>query len=690
VEIEITWSAAYTLKEASESIVFQKSEGVSVTVDQGFNIPDTLLPNYSALYTAASLDENQLGNFQFERDTENGTFKFTGSITTLTARQGYMDCGDKWIFFGGQVSSTSELDVPTAIDASGKRTFAQFKAALSAFKAEGSVSASTETGLFAYNIQVTKNGTASSKVAGHSASKVEQQWIENGKGPVLPVDVVSTFDDEYGRWYEVVDFNFEGVAGNYSWIKKTTRYQITEEDYTPFTISREWEKKDIVINRTFQPVRYRTRGGWKEEAVSWCADWDDYAFGETNEGETPPSWISRGYQATYGNWQPWFVKAEYIGNYGDDFGSFIGRAGTGFCRYTPDRFGQKPLHYSLKTNDAGAVGGFAAWSNSGNAKEVETQARDLTYTHSLVVKGFSSYTREVLLLKKYKVRREYMRWCAAFDSYQVGGANAGDTPPEWESYGYLERYGEWNTNYVKALCTEGDNSGALIGLYGTSSSRYTPPPQNIGMNYTLADAQTGDVGGFRAWSNSGNIKEVETQARDLTTTYTTPAHGYSVYDHVLAEATVLSNSGEPEMDGDTGVQLSAIAYEHPAFSVTGQRKRRKTVTTVERLYLVVNPALISNPYIPAAESSLTGGTNTSIAYKVVRVSEYLWAIEKQTTKFHEWEADLLETEDGEIRNFPQVNPSGHYHYYDFPQTTNSVFGTDTTAGKVSYIRTVYD
>lgn len=867
VEVEIKWTDSYQLSDAASAITFQKFDGSSITIDQGFGIPDSLLPNIAANYNAAALNENQLANFQFERDQENGTFRYTASITTLTAKQGYVDAGDRWILFGGQVNSASAIDVPSAIDSSGIRTWTQLKAALATFKTEGSVSASTETGLFSYNIQVMKNGSASSEVAGQSASPVEQRWIENGRGPVLPVDIVSTYDTVNGLWYEIVDFDFDGVSGSYSWKKKTTRHQIADAGYTTFMVGSDWKKEEVVVNRTFQPVRVRNRGNWKEEAVPWLSDWNAQA--QYTPDAPPASWISSGFQALYGDWQPWFCKASivppqtlvptedypddwlvstgYVPNdlvthasqswrctsyfpnkgfsptgaatsnaywtyvstaqhneyedpipvpagygdawnvgltyaggavchiktvepkfgydiirffkytainvpvtgqapafgspywtslgmnslgtsnvnaSGDNFGDFIGRSGTGYSRYTPDRFGQKSLNWNQKILDKGVLG-------IGGGVNVTPITRDLTYSYICPAHGFAVYDHEVVLLKKYKARREFVAWNEAFDSYQAGEANEGETPPEWESLGYLERYGAWSSNYVKSEWVSGDDCGALVGLKDFGPQRYQPTPHNIGMNWSTADRQAGILG------LSGGVDVVPIN-RDITYLHTTMAYGFSVYSHALMDAVVLTASGEPEMDAETGVNLTANAYEHRALSVTGYRKRRRIASKVERKYLVVNPALITNNPVPEDISGITDDTNTNVAYKLVRIQEFLWAVEKMTTEFLPWEADghryatwnaedtydadtvLLYSATGlyykaksavaanvvptndtywevteevpEIieANYPEVDASGYYHYWHFPAASSSVFGTDTTAGKVTYLKTVYD
>jgi hypothetical protein len=824
VEIEIAWTAAYSLAVASSSIVFQKFEGASVAIDQGFGIPDSLLPNYAANYNAAALAENQLGNFQFERDQENGTFRFTGSITTLTARQGYIDCGDKWVFFGGQTASTSLIDVPSAINGGVALTFSAFRTtALAGFKSEGSVSASTETGLFAYNIQVQKNGVASSYTAAHSASNIEQRWIENGRGPVLPVDILSSYDDVYGLWYEVVDFKFDGVAGNYTWQKTTTRYCAPSAgswvDFSPTVAP---EKKDVVFNRSFQPSKYRNRGNWKEEAVPWHESWNGYE-GST---EAPETWISLGYQAMYGNWQSWFDKAfiyaptgpdvpvwassydawsntknnyavndlvNYNGHFwkalhvaatenkakepwsgsanintdywqftgtgvsrgsnwnsgityavgnqtdyfvggspafryytsilgthaaitgitpgtsawhwedqgvdtsgdaqyatdvqdytlalqslrmqsGDDFGCFIGRAGTSYCRYTPDRFGQKSLHWNYKVNDYGDVGAAAG-------PYATNQTRDLDYLYETPAYGYSIYSLEVVLLKKYRVRREYIRWCDGFENY--GGT---ETPPDWTAGGFAARYGDWNANYVKAESTAGDDAGPLVGINSSISvNRYQPTPQNIGLNWSVALNQAGDVGAAAGLHTTN-------QTRDLDYNFAVAAYGFSVYDHPLVEAVVLASSGEPEIDMDTGIQYSAVPYENPAFCVLGQRLVRYAKSQVSRYYLTVNPAFLATNPIPTMAAVLAdSNSNRNVSYKPVKISEYLWAIEKTVTEFTEWKADLHEVDaDGNVRNWPKVDQAGFYFLRHFPMEGNSFTGEDVTTGKVAYPPTIFD
>jgi len=151
------------------------------------------------------------------------------------------------------------------------------------------------------------------------------------------------------------------------------------------------------------------------------------------------------------------------------------------------------------------------------------------------------------------------------------------------------------------------------------------------------------------------------------------------------------------MDPDTGVYLAANAYEHPAFSVTGQRKRRKITTTVHRRYFVVNPALVSTDPIES-DFSASIYTNCSQSYKTTRIGEYLWAVEKMVIEYGSWEADKHvmagETTEPELHivegNYPEVDDSGYYHYYHWPLISDSVFGADQTAGKVSFLKTVYD
>jgi hypothetical protein len=394
--------------------------------------------------------------------------------------------------------------------------------------------------------------------------------------------------------------------------------------------------------------------------------------------DAPTYWVSMGYQALYGNWQSWFVKASYA-SVGDDFGSFIGRLGTGSIRYTPDRFGQKSLHWNYKTLDRGTIG----W---GPNEYTFSEDRDLSYTYIIPSYGFSIYDHEVLLLKKYRVRREYIRWCEEFNGYSIGDDHEGETPPVWVSGGFEARYGAWKAEYVKASATAGDDAGALVGINSSISvNRYQPTPQNIGLNWSIPTSQSGTIGwGPNEYTNS--------EDRDLNYTYAVHAYGFSVYDHPLVEAPVLTASGEPEVDMDTGVQYSAVPYENPAFCVLGQRLVRYAKSQVSRYYMTVNPALVSVSQIPTmATVQAEADSNRNVSYKPVKLSEYLWAVEKTVTEFTEWKADLHEVDsDGNVRNWPKVDQAGFYFLRHVPTEGNSFTGEDVSTGKVAYPPTIFD
>jgi len=605
VEIEITWSEAYTLSDAEVSIVFQKAPGASVTVDQGFNIPDTLLSAYSAHYKASAdggdLAENQLGNFQFERDQENGTFRYIASITTLTARQGYLDVGGSWIFYGSNVVSTSAISVPAAIDATESKTWAQLKTALQAFEVQGSVRVQDD-GTFAYNLQVTKaarklltedsatyelcpdytpydlgqfvfttalplwlavgsrvvfsgssisglNGcfgivssiddigmpgtfaftintattnipsatltvirnspdgsiTITADVYPFRTSAITQRWTEQGKAQsTLPVDIYDTFDEVDGKWYETVQFDYDitGV-GLYNWKKVTTRHQILVAGYAPFSATNKWEKKEKVFNRSSKRVRMKTRGQWKREVVPWQDAWDA-SVGSTT---APATWLSGGYQAKYGNWQSWYVKA-----YNETEVPVEAPAYSAYASYyVGAEVSYGGYNWRLATA-ARSVGNAPSGSNTSNSY--------WTYTGVL-----------------FGAQEELVPYYSASASYAYGNVVKMDSG--WGTvYGYslvniptvgvTPATGSAWTKIIPSGALTGDNFGAFIGRVGTGSMRYSPDYfGQRAMNFWYKANEYGTVGGT-TFVEAQNIWKKE--PRDLDSQYLAKVYGFSIYN----------------------------------------------------------------------------------------------------------------------------------------------------------------
>jgi hypothetical protein len=945
-EIEITWSEKFTLRDANETITFHQDASRDVVIDQGFNIPDSLLSGYAAHY--ANLADNQQAVFRPERDKDNGTFSYTATITTRSCRNGYSETAGAWILYGSGAISTSQIEVPAAIDASGFVTWTQLKTRLSDFEVQASVRPDDD-GTFSFNMQVVRphsstktfgnsasftltaseagtrfesvlaftgilpswitagvkiliessstdadvskilgvfscNGTSQQEgffqfgiigiqpivfsgksiscaltVSPEKASGITQKWVESAKSAsTLPTDTASSYDEANGSWYEEVDFRYE-IAGVdlYNWTKQTTRHQVLQRGYQPFSITNKPVKKHEVKTVSFQPMGRKTRGNWKREVVPWSSAWDTYVSGQTNFGQTPPTWLSLGYQAKYGDWQSWFVKASnsssgsvvvggvivsaysdqanYISNEsvssggniwrkkrsgpnlhnhppttitsddfweyrysdssdlnpvwsdainytynqfikvlvgdtylifssknvavhdqapsnaslywewvqvspvtgsatGDDYGSYIGRSGTGSIRYSAYHFGQKAIHAYFKTNEFGALGvpsPLATDWGGGNYN------RNLTSTYQAPsnLQGYSFYDHEVVKLKTYRELQEYIPWNTLFEFSSSTPYAAGsviyypstrlrykaksspntpasgtvptdedhwevttDNPTAWDST-YSSRFGNWKVEWVKASFVSGDNCGDYIGIYGSSSPTYKPPPNTDGLYFNYISNQSGALGipspVATDWGG-GNYN------RNLSFSVSSAIYGWSIYSVALAFATVLNESGDPELEDGASVNYAPMPYEHPYFCQIGTRTRQWITSITERRYFVVNPAMIANNPIPVSRSALCSpdtsqqpvspfDSNAETKHDTGRLGEFLWFVERAVIFYGEPEADTPEessnpAELGKIRNFPVVDSNGYYMFYHSPVAVNSILGTSPTTGKYPRVK----
>ena len=947
VEIEITWSEKFTLRDANETLAFHQDASRDVVIDQGFNIPDSLLSGYAAHY--ANLADNQQAVFRPERDKDNGTFSYTATITTRSCRNGYSETAGAWILYGSGAISTSQIAVPTAIDASGFVTWAQLKTQLSDFEVQASVRPDDD-GTFSFNMQVVRPHSSTktfgnsesftltaseagtvfesvlsftgicpswitagvkiliessstdadvSKILGifscngalqqpegffqigiigvkpitfsgksvvctltvdpEKASGITQKWVESAKSAsTLPTDTTSSYDEVNGSWYEEVDFRYE-IAGVdlYNWTKQTTRHQVLQRGYQPFSITNKPVKKHEVKTVSFQPMGRKTRGNWKREVVPWSDAWNGYVGGSS----TPPTWLSLGYQAKYGDWQSWFVKASnsssgsivvggvivstysseanYISNEsvssggniwrkkrsgqnlhnhppttitsddfweyryygssdlnpvwsdsinytynqfikvlvgdtylifsskniavhdqtpsnaslywewvqaspvtgsttGDDYGSYIGRSGTGSIRYSADHFGQKAIHAYFKTNEAGALG-VPSYSSQTNLYGIGSFDRNLTsaYQAPANLQGYSFYDHEVVKLKTYRELQEYIPWNTLFEfssstPYAAGSviyypstrlrykAKASpntptsgtvptdedhwevttDNPTAWDST-YSSRFGNWKVEWVKASLVSGDNCGDYIGIYGSSSPTYKPPPNTDGLYFNYISNQSGALG-VPSYSSQTNLYGIGSFDRNLSFSVSSAIYGWSVYSVALAFATVLNESGDPELEDGASVNYAPMPYEHPYFCQIGTRTRQWITSITERRYFVVNPAIISNNPIPVSRSALCSpdtsqqpvspyDSNAETKHDTGRLGEFLWFVERTVIFYGEPEADTPEessnpAELGKIRNFPVVDSNGYYMFYHSPVAVNSILGTSPTTGKYPRVK----